>query len=71
MCSSDLLAAAYVFRLLGYAFTPGEGVGSSLAVAREEVPAMVLALIATLVLGFWASAVWELVPLTAYAGGGA
>ena len=66
-----LLAAAYIFRLLGYAFTPGEGVGPSLTVVREEVPAMLLALTATLVLGFWASMVWELVPLTAYADEGA
>ncbi|MES9862947.1 MAG: proton-conducting transporter membrane subunit [Candidatus Thiodiazotropha sp. LLP2] len=66
-----LLAGAYIFRLLGQAFAPGEGVGPSLSVGYEEVPAMLLALIATLLLGFWASMVWELVPITAYAGGGA
>ncbi|MCG8068548.1 MAG: oxidoreductase [Candidatus Thiodiazotropha taylori] len=64
-----LLAGAYTFRLLGYAFAPGEGVGPSLSVGREEIPAVLLALVATLVLGFWASAVWELVPISAYAGG--
>jgi formate hydrogenlyase subunit 3/multisubunit Na+/H+ antiporter MnhD subunit len=64
-----LLAGAYIFRLLGYAFAPGEGVGPSLSVGREEIPAIVLALIATLLLGFWASVVWDLVPITAYAGG--
>ncbi|MCU7941173.1 MAG: oxidoreductase [Candidatus Thiodiazotropha sp. (ex Cardiolucina cf. quadrata)] len=64
-----LLAGAYIFRLLGHAFGPGEGVGPSLSVGREEIPAVLLALIATLLLGFWAAAVWELVPISAYAGG--
>ncbi|MES9850641.1 MAG: proton-conducting transporter membrane subunit [Candidatus Thiodiazotropha sp. L084R] len=64
-----LMAGAYIFRLLGQAFSPGEGVGPSLSVGYEEVPAMLLALIATLLLGFWASVVWELVPLSAYTGG--
>jgi formate hydrogenlyase subunit 3/multisubunit Na+/H+ antiporter MnhD subunit len=65
-----LLAGAYVFRLLGYAFAPGEGVGPSLSVGREEILAVLLALIATLLLGFSATAVWELVPVTAYSAGG-
>jgi formate hydrogenlyase subunit 3/multisubunit Na+/H+ antiporter MnhD subunit len=65
-----LLAGAYIFRLLGHAFAPGEGVGPSLSVGREEIPAVLLALIATLLLGFSATAVWELVPVTAYAAGG-
>ncbi|MEW8624606.1 MAG: proton-conducting transporter membrane subunit [Candidatus Thiodiazotropha sp.] len=65
-----LLAGAYIFRLLGYAFAPGEGVGPSLSAGREEIPAVLLALIATLLLGFWASAVWELLPISAYVGGG-
>ncbi|MEW8462447.1 MAG: hypothetical protein AB2653_19245 [Candidatus Thiodiazotropha endolucinida] len=64
-----LLAGAYIFRLLGHAFAPGEGVGPSLSVGREEIPAVLLALIATLLLGFWAAEVWELVPISAYAGG--
>jgi formate hydrogenlyase subunit 3/multisubunit Na+/H+ antiporter MnhD subunit len=64
-----LLAGAYIFRLLGHTFAPGEGVGPSLSVGREEIPAIVLAGVATLVLGFWASAVWDLVPLSAYSGG--
>ena len=65
-----LLAGAYVFRLLGYAFGPGEGVGPSLAIGREEIPALLLAGAATLLLGFGASVVWELAQISAYAGGG-
>ena len=65
-----LLAGAYVFRLLGYAFAPGEGVGPSLAIGREEIPALLLAAAATLLLGFGAAVVWELVQISAYAGGG-
>jgi NADH:ubiquinone oxidoreductase subunit 2 (subunit N) len=65
-----LLASAYVFRLLGHAFAPGEGVGPSLSVGREEIPAILLAGAATLLLGFWATVIWDLVPLSAYSGGG-
>jgi NADH:ubiquinone oxidoreductase subunit 2 (subunit N) len=65
-----LLAGAYIFRLLGHAFAPGEGGGPSLSVGREEIPAVLLALIATLLLGFSATVVWELVPVTAYSAGG-
>ncbi len=63
-----LLAAAYLFRLLGHAFAPGEGVGPRLAVGREEIPALALALVATLLLGLGAASLWELVPVSAYAG---
>ncbi len=65
-----LLAGAYTFRILGHAFAPGEGVGHSLAIGREEIPALLLALCATLLLGFYASAVWDLLLINAYSGGG-
>lgn len=65
-----LLAAAYLFRLLGHAFAPGEGMGPRLAVGREEIPALALALAATLLLGLGAAGLWELVPVSAYAGRG-
>ncbi|MEJ2454671.1 MAG: proton-conducting transporter membrane subunit [Candidatus Thiodiazotropha sp.] len=65
-----LLAAAYLFRLLGHAFAPGEGVGPRLAVGREEIPALALALTATLLLGLGAAGLWELIPVSAYAGRG-
>ena len=56
-----LLAGAYVFRVLGHAFGPGEGVGPSLAWARAELPALLLALVATAVLGLGAAQVWTMV----------
>jgi multicomponent Na+:H+ antiporter subunit D len=62
-----LLAAAYLFRLLGHAFAPGEGMGPRLAVGREEIPALALALAATLLLGLGAAGLWDLVPVSAYA----
>ena len=56
----SLLAGGYVFRVLGHAFAPGEGVGPSIAWAREELPALLLAIGATLVLGLGGMAVWDL-----------
>ena len=55
-----LLAAAYTFRVLGHAFGPGEGMTHVLAWSREELPALALALIATLGLGLGAAGVWRL-----------
>ena len=57
----SLLAAAYVFRVLGYAFGPGEGVGRALANGREELPALLLAVTATAILGLGAAGVWEFI----------
>ena len=57
----SLLAAAYTFRVLGHAFGPGEGMTHVLAWSREEIPALLLALIATLVLGLGAASVWQFV----------
>jgi len=57
----SVLAAAYIFRVLGHAFGAGEGVAHVLAWSREELPALVLALIATLVLGIGAAYVWQFV----------
>lgn len=55
----SLLAGAYIFRVLGYAFAPGDRAGPVLAIGQEEIPALLLALIATIVLGFGAAMVWE------------
>jgi len=55
----SLLAAAYVFRVLGHAFRPGEGVGPVLSCGRQEVSAFLLALAATAVLGLGAAYVWD------------
>jgi len=54
----SILATAYVFRILGYAFGPGESVGRVLNWGREEIPALVLALFATLILGFGSADLW-------------
>jgi multicomponent Na+:H+ antiporter subunit D len=55
------LATAYVFRILGYAFGPGESVGRVLNRGREEIPALVLALFATLILGLGSAGLWDFV----------
>jgi formate hydrogenlyase subunit 3/multisubunit Na+/H+ antiporter MnhD subunit len=66
----SLLAGAYVFRVLGYAFAPGEGVGPALVGGREEIPALLLALVATVLLGLGAASVWGFVaPGVPVAGG--
>jgi formate hydrogenlyase subunit 3/multisubunit Na+/H+ antiporter MnhD subunit len=64
----SLLAGAYVFRLLGHAFGHLPRPGRAVQVAREEIPALALALGATLVLGLGAAPLWSLL---APAAGGA
>ncbi len=54
----SLLAAAYVFRVLGHAFGPGERLGPTLRWGRQEVPALLLALVSTLGLGLAGNGVW-------------
>jgi len=61
-----LLAGAYVVRVLGHAFGPGDGVSPALAWGREEVPALLLALAATAVLGLGAASVWGFVAPAAF-----
>jgi len=50
--SGSLLSAAYAFRLLGHAFGKKNIPHKRLAIGLEELPALVLSLIATLVLAF-------------------
>lgn len=57
--TGSLLAAAYMFRVLGHAFGPGEGLAHVLAWSREEIPALLLAVVATAVLGLGAAYVWQ------------
>lgn len=57
----SILATAYIFRILGHAFGPGESVGRVLNWGREEIPALILALFATLVLGFGSAGLWDFV----------
>jgi formate hydrogenlyase subunit 3/multisubunit Na+/H+ antiporter MnhD subunit len=57
----SILATAYIFRILGHAFGPGESVGKVVNWGREEIPAFVLAIIATLILGFGSAGLWGFV----------
>jgi formate hydrogenlyase subunit 3/multisubunit Na+/H+ antiporter MnhD subunit len=61
VAAGSLLAAAYVFRMVGHAFGPGDGIARPLVWGREELPALLLALAATTVLGLGAASVWGLV----------
>jgi len=61
VAAGSLLAGAYMFRVLGHAFAPGDGVSPALSWGREEVPALLLALTATAVMGLGATTVWGLV----------
>jgi formate hydrogenlyase subunit 3/multisubunit Na+/H+ antiporter MnhD subunit len=67
----SLLAGAYVFRVLGHAFAPGDRVGAALVASREELPALALAIIATVVLGLAAGGLWGFLELAAMPPGGA
>ena len=67
VAAGSLLAAAYVFRVLGHAFGPREGEGKVMSRGREEIPALMLALVATVVLGLGAVAVWGFVAPGAFA----
>ncbi|MGD2082035.1 MAG: proton-conducting transporter membrane subunit [Chromatiales bacterium] len=64
----SLLAGAYVFRLLGHAFGHLPSAEAGVQMAREEIPALALAVAATLVLGLAAAPLWTLI---ASGGGGA
>jgi len=63
--AGSLLAAAYVFRVLGHAFGHAPGPGRRVTSVREELPALALALIATLVLGLGAAPLWTLLAASA------
>ena len=57
--AGSLLAGAYMFRVLGHAFAPGDRDGAVLAGGRVEVPELVLATIATVILGLVAGGLWD------------
>jgi formate hydrogenlyase subunit 3/multisubunit Na+/H+ antiporter MnhD subunit len=61
VASGSLLAAAYSFRLLGYTFGPGDRVALARVDRRESLPALLLAIVATAVLGLGAAMVWQFV----------
>ncbi len=55
----SLLSAAYIFRMLGHALRPRDGVVRLSLWTGGELPALSLALIATLVLGLGAATLWD------------
>ena len=58
--AGSLLAAAYVFRVLGHAFGTAAYPSRGVSEAREEWPALLLALVATAGLGLGAGWLWPL-----------
>ncbi len=66
--SGSLLASAYIFRVLGKAFGQSPYPTSALSNGIQEIPAMALALIATLVLGLASSPVWPFLEHTVLSG---
>ncbi len=58
--TGSLLAAAYVFRLLGHAFGQGRYPQRPVTVAREEWPALLLTAVAAIGLGLGGMPVWNL-----------
>lgn len=67
--AGSLLAAAYVFRLLGQAFGQSRHPPRVRSIGREELPALALSLTATLVLGLGAAPVWSLLERSMNLGG--
>ncbi len=59
--TGSLLAGAYTFRVLGYAFGPDDRSGKVISRAGEEVPAFILALAATVLLGLGSAPLWDFV----------
>jgi len=67
--AGSLLAGAYVFRVIGHAFGHGPAPARRLTLAREEVPALVLAIVATVGLGLFAAPLWTLLGAASGLGG--
>lgn len=59
----SLLAAGYLFRVLGHAFASGESSGKVLDWASVEIPALIMALFATVLLGFGSAWVWDFIQM--------
>ena len=59
----SLLAAAYIFRVLGHAFGHRPYPSQPVSVAREEWPALLLAVVAALALGIAGAPVWGLLEI--------
>ena len=61
--AGSLLAAAYIFRVLGHAFGHRPYPNQPVTVAREEWPALLLSAMAALVLGLAGAPVWGLLEI--------
>ena len=61
----SLLAAAYVFRVLGHAFGNAAFAGRPVNIATEEWPALALGIMATLVLGLGSAWLWTFLGVAA------
>ena len=61
----SLLAAAYVFRVLGHAFGNAAFASRSVNIASEEWPALALGMMATLVLGLGSAWLWTFLGVAA------
>lgn len=68
--AGSLLASAYVFRVLGRAFGQSPYPTNALNMGMQEIPAIALALIATLVLGLASGPIWPFLELTVMSGRG-
>lgn len=70
IATGSLLASAYTFRLLGHAFGPGDSVGKVINWGSEEIPALSLALLATLILGLGSASLWPFISNNSFIPGG-
>ena len=61
----SLMAAAYVFRVLGHAFGNRAYASKSVNMAREEWPALLLGLVATILLGTGSAWIWRFLEVSA------
>jgi len=66
--AGSLLAGAYVFRVLGHAFGQARYPAACVNMGREEVPALALGLLATVVLGLGSAPLWPLLGAAAGVG---
>ncbi|MFZ0256082.1 MAG: proton-conducting transporter membrane subunit [Gammaproteobacteria bacterium] len=62
--AGSLLAAAYVFRLLGHVFGQARYPSHAISIGREEIPALGLGLVATVILGLASAPIWPLLERT-------
>ncbi len=62
--AGSLLSAAYVFRVLSHAFGQALYPTRVLSIGREEIPALGLGLVATLLLGLTSAPIWPLLERT-------